>query len=282
MLLALPEIIRDQDAVRTYAALHEERNNQLPSYFAALNKIQTYNIPFEPACEHPLVLFDIDEPLTCRLLDSLRRCPELDNTDTISAVPSENCPAFAAGLREGRALLHTYEADALEALDRLVASIIVVEADGYFGGSFWHSLGTIWMSPKAYWLRSDYAENLLHETVHQSMFLHDMVHSLFAASPKSLAKPNAEVHSSIRGTKRPFDHAFHAATVSVTLTSFYDNMGDYDRATQFARGAIPTIIELQEKSEYLTEAGGRIVHDMVETLQRTRVWSSISHDERLR
>lgn len=232
-------------------------------YFECLNRVQKLRIHVPDKAE-PHLEFDLSEPAAVGILESLKRAPDLADVSVVEAVAIEDVENIVASVRAARRLLGDYDKGAAELVENLIASFLFVRVDGYFGGSFWHVLGAVWMSPKPGWTIHDYAENILHESVHQAMFLDDMVNTLFAAPPEVLSSEAMLITSSIRGTKRPFDFAFHAATVSAALIQFYEWLNVDKRAIELCEGVLETLVELDQKSYLLSERGRTILTRMID------------------
>lgn len=74
------------------------------------------------------------------------------------------------------------------------------------------------MSPGGGWRPRDYAESLVHETVHLNVFLADMVYRLHTRPAKELEADEHQVVSAVKfGQMRPLDEAFHFAVVAPPL-----------------------------------------------------------------
>jgi hypothetical protein len=82
-------------------------------------------------------------------------------------------------------------------------------------------MGAIWLGLDPNDEISDYAALILHEYVHQCLFLEDMVRSIFIGGKTDLAVPDALVTSALRRTPRGYDKSFHSAFVAVTLSRLY-------------------------------------------------------------
>jgi hypothetical protein len=63
------------------------------------------------------------------------------------------------------------------------------------------SLGIIAFAPEGEWSTAEYAGHILHECVHQILFLHDMMFGMFDVHGGNMAEPAALVKSTI--LKRP-------------------------------------------------------------------------------
>ena len=246
------------------------------TYFDCLNQIQKYKLLYHKERQAPYLDFDLSNPHTHSVLESLLRSREFEDEGSVDPVMRDDQDAIIDRLGSAQRLLRNYCPLAADLVKILIAWLIFVRKDGYAGGSFWHILGAVWMSPTKAWEIRDYAENLLHETVHQAMFLDDMVHGLFSASPEDLAADTALVTSSIRGAKRPYDYSFHAATVSVALIDFYEYLGMPDRAVQFCRPLLQTLAELETKRHLLSAHGIETLSRMIALVSDSPTFNEVS------
>jgi hypothetical protein len=244
------------------------------AYFESLNRTQQYQIRVSTD-EEPLLDFSPDHPTTRSLLGSLQRSPDFENPNNVRPVLDRDVGAIAKNLQHASLLLQRYCPELAQIFKDLVSWIIVIDKEEYFGGSFWYALGAIWISPHANWHVTDYAENLLHETVHQALFLDDMVRGLFAVSSSELSADSALVTSSIRRTKRPYDYAFHGAAVCVSLLDFHENCGDSAHAIELCTPLIGTLVELDEKRHFLSPRGGEVLEDMMQCVAASRTVAAL-------
>jgi HEXXH motif-containing protein len=263
-IVSLDRVRANMQAVTMFADPNSpsSQGNRL-SYFTSLNRLQRYRLRFSAERAEPLLDFAADQYESEAILNSLRRSPDFDASTRIGAVPPDEATRIGDQYRSAYRLLQAYDSEILEVIDDLIAWIIVARIPGYVGGSFWHALGAVWMSPSRDWTALNYAENLLHEGVHQAMFLDDMVHGLFAAPLAALSSDDALVASSIRETRRPYDYAFHSATVSVALIDFFEHSRMTERAAELCRPLLRTLVELHEKRRFLSPRGYAILEEMM-------------------
>jgi HEXXH motif-containing protein len=264
-IVSLDRIRANMQAVAMFAdpASAISHGNRL-SYFTSLNRLQRYDLRFSSERAEPLLDFAADPyGSEAILLDSLRRSQDFDAITPIGTVPSDEMTRIGDQYRSAHRLLGAYDSEILQVINDLIAWIIVVRTPGYVGGSFWHALGAIWISPLQDWTALNYAESLLHEGVHQAMFLDDMIHGLFAGPPAALSSDDALVASSIRKMRRPYDYAFHSATVSVALIDFFEHSRLTERAAELCPPLLCTLVELHEKRRFLSPRGHAILEDMI-------------------
>jgi hypothetical protein len=174
-----------------------------------------------------------------------------------------------AGIMGGLELLRLLD-PGLEAFVTLnTATIACVRVKRWRGGSASHLPGLTVMTPQPNWTVANYASCLLHETIHQSLFLEDRARGLFTRGIDWQAR-ELQVYSAIRRTRRPLDMTIHAACVAVGLMYFYHLCGAPDREQVNLRQLRRSMADitkterrLREKGRvYLTEDGYALLEDL--------------------
>lgn len=112
----------------------------------------------------------------------------------------------------------------------LISFVILAQKPGYDGGSISSRIGLIWISPKPNWTPNDWAELLVHEFIHNVLFLEDMARRLFLAGTERLSAPDVASLSAIRRTVRGYDKSYHSAFVAYGLINFHLRLGNNARA----------------------------------------------------
>ncbi len=128
-------------------------------------------------------------------------------------------------------------------ISRLIGTVAVYRIAGRDGGSVSCCIGLIWLSPGVDWTVEYYAEMLVHEFAHNSVFLEDVVRGVMP-NPRLLEHPCALTISAIRKTRRPYDKALHSACVAIAISYFYNAIGNKETAARFLQPARQTISEL--------------------------------------
>ncbi|MGB7923479.1 MAG: HEXXH motif-containing putative peptide modification protein [Pyrinomonadaceae bacterium] len=153
----------------------------------------------------------------------------------------------------------------------LVGSVAAYRIPDRAGGTVSCCIGLIWLSPSQKWNVQYYAEMLVHEFVHNSVFLEDMVHGVMP-NPTLLEHEKALTISVIRKTRRPYDKALHSACVAAALMYFYHRLGDESAAETYLAPMRHTIRELYEHDNELHEQGLDLLADngrqIINDLQR--------------
>ena len=209
-------------------------------YRQALNAFQSYTITQR---NHIDVVFDVDAALTKLLVDS----------GGVASKESMQAGFFMDERQRTETLrLTTNAQDVLERMDKearayveLLVRVVVCCNSKTGGGSLAQNLGVIWFSPKKHWTPEYMAENLYHESLHQALFLEDMIHGVFA-DVSVLNNEQYQVTSNFLNVKRPFDMAFHGVFVAAELHHWYQKCGDTEKANSFISKLHKTLIEMDE------------------------------------
>jgi hypothetical protein len=133
---------------------------------------------------------------------------------------SARAPLQAALCRTLNTLSQVFPATSAS-LHKVIRHVIFAGREGYTGGTVSNRIGLIWLAPKPEWTDYTWLENLVHEFVHNAIFVEDMVYRLLVAGGDRLEQPDALAISAIRQTKRGYDKAYHSAFVSYTLAEMY-------------------------------------------------------------
>jgi hypothetical protein len=184
-----------------------------------------------------------------RLFPSHRRAPLHDlissGLDSISAVSRE--------LRE--------------LIDLTIGEIFLAQEDGSEGGTMSSAVGLIWLNPHAAWDPRKAGENIVHEWIHNMLFLADMVDPLFAVDYTGLSADSAHATSAILHRKRPFDRCYHSAAVAAGLVFYHTISGDRQKADALIEPTMKTVRELEDKPELMTPSGADLMQDVARFLQ---------------
>lgn len=142
----------------------------------------------------------------------------------------------------------------------LIGSVAVYRIADRDGGTVSCCIGLIWISPTQDWEVDYYAEMLVHEFVHNSVFVEDMVHGIMP-NPELLEREEGLTTSVIRKTQRPYDKAFHSACVGAGIMYFYHAMGNDTKAEGYIPAMQRTIGELYKHDRVLHETGLEVLTD---------------------
>jgi hypothetical protein len=118
---------------------------------------------------------------------------------------------------------------------------------GYIGGTISSIIGVIWLDPsnKEKWTVEVMAEQIVHEFIHTSLFINELVHTSY--SNYDLLEV-ALVKSAIRQQVRNYDKSFHAAHVATGLVAFLVKAGFIERAAELIANLQSSIDDLETVS----------------------------------
>jgi hypothetical protein len=231
--------------------------------FEILNSLQYSNIPF--AADEIIIDFKNKD-----LLDQLINDGMMNSEDTINnnhIFSSEDQLIIGENIKKGLNLLKMLQPELHTLMQQLIGTIVCFRKKGYGGGSVSSLIGAIWFNPLSQWSIVDYAEALYHEFIHNSLFLDDMINSIFPDT-KIITIEEALVTSTILKIKRPLDRSFHSAAVAIGLMHYYHLLSDYKKIATFKEPLETTISEMNDKVKYLGEQGKIILGEMNNFIKR--------------
>jgi hypothetical protein len=192
----------------------------------------------------------------------------LGSTDLagVQAVAPSQARWVLAQCRQALTLLESVEPELAAGLVELVAALVILVRRRTAGGSSSGALGAIWLSPSARWPIAKWVEMMVHEFVHQSLYLDELVHGLFALPADQLDAPEHRVVSAVRKVPRSYDLAFHAAYVGYVQRRLYARLGVADPKPA---GPLDTTLDgLVRREACLTGHGQQRLRELVDLDQR--------------
>lgn len=176
-----------------------------------------------------------------------------------------------AGLHElissGLESISAVSPDLRELIELTIGEIFLAQEAGSEGGTMSSAVGLIWLNPRMEWGASKTGENIVHEWIHNMLFLADMVSPLFAVDYIGLSAKSAHVTSAILHRQRPFDRCYHSAAVAAGLVFFHTISGESAKADALIGPTMRTIRELQDKPEFMTRSGADLIQDVAQFLE---------------
>ncbi len=149
----------------------------------------------------------------------------------------------------------------------IVAGFIFARSPEMEGGSTSVLMGPIWLGPSPAWSPATYVENMIHEYVHQCLFLDEMVNTIFTEfSVPRMSTADALVTSTILKRRRPYDKAYHSAFVAHLLAQYYIGQGDTSKARDYLRSTRRTVDELLERRQYASPNGEALLEELSESV----------------
>lgn len=157
--------------------------------------------------------------------------------------------------------------DLRELIDLTIGEIFLAQESGSEGGTMSSAVGLIWLNPRAEWGVRKTGENIVHEWIHNMLFLADMVNPIFAVDYIGLSEESAHATSAILHRKRPFDRCYHSAAVAAGLVYFHTISGETERADALIEPTLRTVQELQGKPDLMTQSGADLIQDVAHFLE---------------
>lgn len=232
-------------------------NNTRISYFECLNRVQRHKFHFLP--DSISIQFDLKDSINN---DTLKHFMELPTINHNLQFSFEKSIIIKKNVEEASSFLYNYDPSVWKTIHMLVGSVLFAQPTHSVSASFGDTLGVIWLSPPNNWKIEDYAEHILHEGVHQALFLEEMIHRIFVTDPNALADADALITSAILKIKRGYDLAFHSAAVSCSLIDFYLRTNNFHKAYTFYDTLPITLQELRSKDKFLTSHGKIALREM--------------------
>ncbi|MGW3077598.1 MULTISPECIES: aKG-HExxH-type peptide beta-hydroxylase [unclassified Kitasatospora] len=168
-------------------------------------------------------------------------------------------------------------------VDLVVTDVVMFSSTNKGGGTGSTLPGLVSMSPGDEWRPHDYAESLVHETVHLNVFLADMVYRLYTRPAKELEADEHRVVSAVKfGQMRPLDKAFHSAVVAPPLMLMQHLRGETELVDKFRHSIRECTDGLLGKLDLFTPYGQGMVRELAafaETIDFDLVIRSISGQE---
>jgi len=157
----------------------------------------------------------------------------------------------------------------------LIRYVIFARRDGYSGGTVSSRIGLIWLSPSEDWSDDEWLENIIHEFVHNALFLEDLVHCIFLTGSTQLEEPDALATSAIRQIKRGYDKSYHSAFVSQTIVEYYLAVGQAEKAASFIFPLVVCVEDLAKNTKLISEHGKELLMDLcIKVLEKYSILSS--------
>jgi hypothetical protein len=218
----------------------------------ALNALQRSHIPFE--AEKVVLTFDSTEVIDEMLRESLL-APDLCQNEA-HLFASEERRQISARIADALHYIKAVDPNLEFLIRTLIGTIICLKQPEKAGGSVSTLTGLIWINPRLNWTVVEYAEAIVHEYIHNSIFLCDAVRNVFAY-PINFSNPEALVVSAILKIPRPYDKAYHSAIVAKCLGDFLSRAHQSQKAAFVMAGMGQTLPGLLGKQEQMLTHTGK-------------------------
>ncbi|WP_462253248.1 hypothetical protein [Ferruginibacter sp.] len=217
------------------------------NFIEAINTVQRTSFANE---EQAKVEFDNTATTSFLLKNGVFQEKELVNDAHI--IPTLDRPIIEESVNQALSLIGDVNINLLNLLNSVIGSISVYSIPERDGGSISNAIGHIWLSPLKEWDRRYYGEMLVHELIHNCVFLEDMVRTIMP-NTNLLGVEDALSISAIRQTRRPYDKSFHSACVVTGIMYYYNQIGESERGLQYLPSLRNTVTDLQKSYSKLAE-----------------------------
>ena len=224
-------------------------------FLSALNSAQGTAI----TCRDDLQL-EFDRPDIAAFLVERTVFPATMVEGRAHVVPRRERPATCERFRRAMDIIAGSSHHLASLIEALIGSIPVYRVPHRDGGSLSCAIGMFWLSPDRSWTSTYWAEMIVHEFVHNAVFLEDMVRGLMPA-PTNLGLPGALSVSALRKTRRPFDKAFHSACVAIGMMHLYHLLGDESRVDSLLSDLRTTVRDMTRNVRAMERSGVQLLSD---------------------
>ncbi|HZZ30460.1 MAG TPA: HEXXH motif-containing putative peptide modification protein [Phenylobacterium sp.] len=228
-------------------------------FIAALNRIQQSTIP---QTRDQIVVSFADDAET-------RHCLQREGLLTDGQHPwiedaAERFRTFGA-VRDAMEFIRAVDGPLHDLIVETIGSLVCFRRPGK-SGSVSSLVGFMWLNPSSEWSVVDYAEYIVHEYIHNAIFVADLSRKIFA-KPHYEMSPDSLIVTAILKYPRNFNIAFHSLFVAVSLGAFLRRANQPARARQVLSGAALTLGEISKKPELLSEHGAKWLSQLHEAIQ---------------
>jgi hypothetical protein len=261
MFLKHDHVFKNMSSFVNYVENRQQNlNNPRNAYFSCLNSVQKQKFHFNPDSPEILLDFNYEDPVTQATLKHFLEITKLTEEHKFKR---DEIVDIKQKVKSALPIIYKYDSEISDVIPMLLGSFLFAKKNPVGAATNGDSLGATWLNPPANWQPLDYAECILHESVHQALFLDEMIHSHFTYSLSEMLKDDGLVTSAIRKTKRGYHLSFHSACVAVVLVDFYMLLSMPDKANRFLGPVLLTIRELElKKQKYLTAQGKNILDEL--------------------
>lgn len=192
----------------------------------------------------------------------------------IAAVPADDRGALQCAFAAALTFFEDSLPSVFDAFKALTCAVICARREGYSGGTVSTRIGAIWINPTREWTTQTWVENLLHEFIHNALFLEDMVNGVLLAGGDRLEQEDALALSAIRQIRRGYDKAYHSAHVAHALVEYYLAIGKHGRAMELLAPLMPCLDELRTRTQFLSPHGAVLLKEL--TRRALQSWRDLT------
>jgi hypothetical protein len=142
-----------------------------------------------------------------------------------------------------------------------IAAVVVTCGAPVVSAGAQHGLGTVFVNPGAGWRVLDYAEALLHESIHHAQYL-DQRLTPWCTRPINGLLDMDPVVTATRPSPRPLPLLLQAACVGVAIVDLRWWAGERQAAVGICEGLVEAARDLQLHEHQLSLRGREVLHDL--------------------
>jgi len=229
------------------------------SFLRALELIQLFKPNLSPQSNRCMLVFEI---MNVAEEEALRRIMAVEKLPINWQYDKEAKVLVKTRIDEAWELIRHASPRMHLSIHTIIGSLLMARLRGYEGGSVSSVIGAIWVGLDPERPAEYFAEHIVHEYVHNCLFLDDMVNCIFIDGEQRLGEVDALVQSSILGILRGYDKSYHSAFVAVTLAELNRRLNRPDRH-DFLLSRVPkTLCGLLAKQQFLTPHGQAMLADL--------------------
>jgi hypothetical protein len=268
-------------AVIRFAGMPEPADDDAPLkpvLFAALDRLQALPTPAGDPAAPPLTIFaDGQAGDLGRLIDEFCDPPD-EGGRRPEPIPSADRASVERLLQEGLALLEAFHPGYASLTHDLVGAVIVAGGVRSISASLSHQIGTVLVNPQHGWTALDYAETLLHESIHEAQYLDQMVVDWYARPFHELLVLDVLVKSPIRRRMRPLPLVLQAACVAAPIVDLRWWAGERAGAVELCAHVIEGLTGVREREELLSDRGRLVLRELADQIAASPVLAAVAAD----
>lgn len=202
--------------------------------------------------------------------------PELGQTiwPVMPVHPSDRA-TMERGVVAGLNLLKANDPRLYELVCELVGCVVIAGGPRLEGASKSSMVGTIYMNPQPRWTAAQYAETLLHETVHEAHFLDQMIRPWFRFPHWEYSERKIYARSPIRRVLRPLPLTLEACCVSIILIGFLWRTREHARAVEMCANTVESLMSIEDVRQHLASRGNAVFAELMDALFASEAFSAV-------
>lgn len=251
-------IIQNLNMIKMYFGIS---GTEKSGFWDAIKSIQSNDIKASFPQNTPHIVWDAANSEFRQALLELAAFTELPNDVSYSEIEIDD---FKPKLDDSLKLFSTTFPELYKVFKEICPFIILGRFPGYGGGTVSTRIGMIWLSPSIDWKVSHWAENIIHEFIHNCLFLEDLVNNIFPFNSIEMENLDSHAISAIRQVKRPYDKSYHSAFVAYGLVEFYLRIFNFTKARKILNPLFICVDDLASNTKYISANGVKLLDELIE------------------